>query len=200
MPMSAFSLDLLAWRREVAQIYADVRGCKEPESGHGRWRRRRDALFAGSPESPLPTGDVRRSRGLLVASYDPGWRAVVPLEPAEAHERVLDGGSDGPVRMQRAGILRTPWGTLDAWWLPSYGGGLFVPVRDAGSGTLSYGGGRYLLDTVKGADLGAAEGGLVVDLNFLYNPSCAYDPHWTCPLAPPGNVLPMRVPAGELQT
>lgn len=197
--MSAFSLDLLAWRREVAQTYADVRGCEDPVEGHLRWRRRRDALFAGSPESPLPAGDPRRSTGLPVTSYDPAWRAMVPLEAAEAEERVLDGGADGPVSMQRAGVLHTPWGPLDAWWLPAYGGGLFVPVRDAGSGTLSYGGGRYLLDTVKGADLGAAAGGLVVDLNFLYNPSCAYDPRWTCPLAPPGNVLPLRVPVGELQ-
>jgi uncharacterized protein (DUF1684 family) len=71
-------------------------------------------------------------------------------------------------------------------------------VRDASAGTTSYGGGRYLLDTVKGADLGSVAGGLlVVDLNFLYHPSCAYDPAWVCPLAPPGNVLPVAVEAGE---
>lgn len=196
--MSAFSLDLLAWRRDVAQTYADVRLSDQPAQGHAGWCRRRDALFAASPESPLPAGDARRSTGLPVPPYDPAWRAIVPLEPAETDERVLDGGDDGAVRMRRVGVLRTPWGSLDAWWLPSYGGGLFVPVGDAGSGTLSYGGGRYLLDTVKGADLGAAERGLVVDLNFLYNPSCAYDPRWTCPLAPPGNVLAVSVPVGEL--
>jgi len=38
-------------------------------------------------------------------------------------------------------------------------------------------GGRYLLDTVKGVDLGSTDEGLVVDLNFLYHPSCAYDRH-----------------------
>ena len=61
------------------------------------------------------------------------------------------------------------------------------------------GAGRYLLDTVKGADLGGdvREGVLVLDLNFAYNPSCAYDPDWACPLAPPGNVLVPKVPVGE---
>ena len=83
-----------------------------------------------------------------------------------------------------------------------YGGGLWVPVHDASSGASSYGGGRYLLDTVKGADLGSTRTAtgeeLVLDLNFLYNPSCAYDPAWACPLAPPGNRLEAAVEAGEL--
>lgn len=85
------------------------------------------------------------------------------------------------------------------WWLGSYGGGVFVPVKDTSAGHATYGGGRYVLDTVKGADLGgsAADGILVLDLNFAYNPSCAYDPAWACPLAPPGNVLAREVGAGE---
>ena len=79
---------------------------------------------------------------------------------------------------------------------------LFGLVKDAAAGTTTYGCGRYLLDTVNGADLGGASGAgpdvLVVDLNFAYNPSCAYDPAWACPLAPPGSTLPVPVVAGEL--
>ena len=67
----------------------------------------------------------------------------------------------------------------------------------ATAGTDSYGGGRYLLDTAKGADLGAAGDSIVLDLNFLYHPSCRYSPAWTCPLAPAGNTLPAAVHAGE---
>jgi len=67
------------------------------------------------------------------------------------------------------------------------------PDRTAGS----YGGGRYLLDTAKGADLGARDARLVVDLNFLYHPSCRYDDAWLCPLAPPENSVAARVEAGE---
>ena len=86
------------------------------------------------------------------------------------------------------------------WWLRSYGGGVFVPVKDATAGPASYGGGRYLVDTVKGADLGgeARDGTLVLDFNFAYNPSCAYDPAWACPLAQAGNTLSRPLLAGEL--
>ncbi|MFC6345131.1 DUF1684 domain-containing protein, partial [Nocardioides hankookensis] len=92
-------------------------------------------------------------------------------------------------------------GTLDLWRLTSYGGGLFLPLRDGSSGRPggSYGGGRYLLDTIKGADLGGTPDRLVVDLNFAYAPSCAYDPAWACPLAPAGNRVDDEVPVGERQ-
>jgi uncharacterized protein (DUF1684 family) len=61
-----------------------------------------------------------------------------------------------------------------------------------------YGGGRYLLDTVKGADLGVTgTGELVLDFNYAYNPSCAHDARWSCPLAPPENVVPVAIRAGE---
>jgi uncharacterized protein (DUF1684 family) len=98
------------------------------------------------------------------------------------------------VRFARA--LTEPM-TLDLYWLDAYGGGLFVPFRDATSGDESYGAGRYVLDTIKGADLGARHGRLVLDLNFAYQPSCSYDPRWTCPLAPPANRLDVAVRAGE---
>jgi uncharacterized protein (DUF1684 family) len=83
------------------------------------------------------------------------------------------------------------------WWLEQYAGGLFLPLRDATAGAESYGGGRYLLDTAKGADLGTVGERRVVDLNFLYHPSCRYDPAWLCPLAPPENSVTARVEAGE---
>jgi uncharacterized protein (DUF1684 family) len=72
-----------------------------------------------------------------------------------------------------------------------------VPLRDATAGTTTYGAGRYLLDTVKGADLGMEGDRLVLDFNFAYNPSCAYDPRWVCPLAPPPNRLDVAIEAGE---
>ena len=90
------------------------------------------------------------------------------------------------------------WVSLDVWRLTSYGGGIFVPFRDGTAGTSTYGAGRYLIDTIKGADLGGDASGLVVDFNFAYNPSCAYDSAWVCPLAPPGNRLAAPVRGGEL--
>jgi uncharacterized protein (DUF1684 family) len=89
---------------------------------------------------------------------------------------------------------------VDVWWLAQYGGGLFVPLRDASAGRGSYGGGRYLLDTAKGADLGGTGAAIVVDLNFAYHPSCRYNPRWECPLAPEGNRIDIEVLAGERLT
>ncbi len=75
---------------------------------------------------------------------------------------------------------------------------MFIPFRDATSGQTTYGGGRYLLDTAKGADLGTNGDALVLDFNFAYHPSCHYDPQWVCPLAPPPNRLAVPIEAGEL--
>jgi uncharacterized protein (DUF1684 family) len=86
---------------------------------------------------------------------------------------------------------------LAVYWLEGYGGGLWLPFADATSGEITYGGGRYLYDTIKGADLGATASGFVLDFNFAYNPSCAYDERWSCPLSPPENRLPFAVNAGE---
>jgi uncharacterized protein (DUF1684 family) len=126
-------------------------------------------------------------------------RFVVPLDtkadPIRLH---VPTAADGLVAMDRLGrVTLGELGRLDVWWLGGYGGGVFLPLRDGSAGTTTYGGGRYLLDTIKGADLGGDVGHLVVDLNFAYHPSCTYDPRWSCPLAPEGNVLDATVAAGE---
>jgi uncharacterized protein (DUF1684 family) len=189
------SLQVLDWRRRTAALYAQVRTDSDVPAAHARWAREREQMFRAHPASPVRD----RAYRLPVAPYHPRWRAEVALEPASPARVEIPTGTDGVVPFERLGVLRGPWGDLDAWWLASYGGGVWVPVRDATSGRSSYGGGRYLLDTVKGADLGStADGRLVLDLNFLYAPSCAHDEAWACPLAPPGNVLDVAVPAGEL--
>lgn len=192
------TLSLLSWRRTVSELYAAVRATPDAEAGWNRWRAVRDQLFADHPDSP-----VQRShfRGLRYRPYDPTLRFAVRVQGTEPARMEVSTTTDGIVPFTRDGKVELPGlGTLDVWWLESYGGGIFLPLRDATCGENSYGGGRYLLDTVKGADLGEEEGRLIVDLNFLYNPSCAYDARWTCPLPPPGNVLTASIEAGELWT
>lgn len=193
-------LDLLDWRRRVGALYAEIRSTAEPGLAHERWRATRDALLATHPQSPIPEDARARFTGVPVAPYDPAFRFEVTLDPDVEPGRLdVPTGTDGVVRLDRIGRFSLAGlGSLDAWWVTGYGGGLFVPVRDATAGVTTYGGGRYVLDTIKGADLGGRDGRVVVDLNFAYNPSCAYDPMWACPLAPSGNVLAVPVPAGEL--
>ena len=197
--MAVPSLTLLDWRRRVFALYAAVRDTTDPAAAHALWRSSRDELLGSHPESPLPSTARSPFRGLPVAPYDPAWRFEAVVEGAAPAVLEVPTGTDGVVRFDRLGVARLPGvGALDVWWLGDYGGGVFVPVKDASSGRTSYGGGRYLLDTVKGADLGGEDDRLVLDLNFAYNPSCAYDPAWACPLPPAGNVLEVEVPAGEL--
>ncbi|HEV7212709.1 MAG TPA: DUF1684 domain-containing protein [Blastococcus sp.] len=192
------TLTLLAWRRRTAGLYAAARAAGDPETGWRAWRAGRDELFAGHPDSPLDDGARASFRGLPFAPYDPALRFEPRLEPAEPRQLGLPTADDGVVPLDRIGTVALgELGRLDVWWLGGYGGGIFLPLRDGTAGQSTYGGGRYLLDTIKGADLGGTADRLVVDLNFAYHPSCTYDPRWSCPLAPEGNRIAAPVHAGE---
>jgi uncharacterized protein (DUF1684 family) len=193
-------LDLLDWRRRVFALYAEVRAAADPAVAHEHWRTVRDDLLRSHPQSPIAADRRGAFPGARYAPYDASLRFELVVDTDVPPARLeVPTGTDGIVPFERIGVLHLPGlGDLDVWWLAAYGGGVFVPVKDAGAGRSTYGGGRYLLDTVKGADLGGAGGRLVVDLNFAYNPSCAYDPAWACPLAQAGNTLPVAVNAGEL--
>jgi uncharacterized protein (DUF1684 family) len=199
------ALQLQDWRRRMFGLYAGVRhlSVHDPAEGHELWKSGRDELFAGHPQSPLLPDDRARFTGLTVSRYDPDWRFELEVRrPEEPARMLIDDSSDGPIPFSLVGTVRIPYlGTLDVWRLRTYGGGLFLPVKDALAGQPggTYGGGRYVLDTVKGADLGsgADDDSLIVDFNFAYNPSCVYDPSWSCPLAPAGNTLRDDIPVGE---
>ncbi|HEX2049728.1 MAG TPA: DUF1684 domain-containing protein [Actinomycetota bacterium] len=192
---------LLDWKRRVFALYADVRAAPDRAAAWGRWRAARDELFATHPQSPLPR-DARASfAGLDYFDYDPAARVCADVAPADPVTYDIATSTDSAYSFTRVGSARFELSgralELELYWLEGYGGGLFVPFRDATSGAETYGGGRYLLDTVKGADLGHDGDALVLDFNFAYNPSCAYDPRWTCPLAPPPNRLDVAVRCGE---
>jgi uncharacterized protein (DUF1684 family) len=192
------TLTLLGWRRRVTALYAAARAARDPEAGWQTWRDGRDELFAGHPDSPLDEASRAAFSGLPYAPYDPALRFQAELRPAAATRVEIATADDGTVLLDRIGTVTLgDVGRLDVWWLGGYGGGIFLPLRDGSAGTSTYGGGRYLLDTVKGADLGGDDARLVVDLNFAYHPSCTYDPRWSCPLAPEGNRVPGPVAAGE---
>ena len=192
---AAETLTLLDWKRRVFALYAAVRSM-EPESGWELWRDTRDELFRSHPQSPRP-GYTE----LAYYDYDPAARVLAELEDLEAAPAAIETSGPEPILFMpfaRAHFeLRGESLALELNWLASYGGGVFLSFRDSTSGTTTYGGGRYLLDTVKGADLGETDGKLVLDFNFAYNPSCSYDPGWVCPLAPPANRLSIAVDAGE---
>jgi len=201
-------LTLADWRRTIATLYAEVRARArtDPVDAWEHWRATRERLYREHPQSPVPAA-VRAGFRAHHWPYDPGLRFEVPVvtDADEASRPALQLPNSGvdTLAFTRLGHVSIPFavGTrrLAVFWMAGYAGGLFLPFRDATNGTETYGAGRYLLDSAKSADLGpgATPGSLVLDFNFAFHPSCAFDPKWSCPLAPPENRLDIRIEAGE---
>ena len=202
-------LTLADWRRRVAALYVEVRAmaASDPAIALSHWRAVRERLYREHPQSPVPV-DQRSTFRALHFAHDPRLRfqaIVEPAAPPEPGALALDLPNSGSetLAFRRVGTVRLPLPNgerqLSVFWLAGYAGGLFIPFRDATNGTSTYGAGRYLVDAAKSADLGAdpATGALNLDFNFAYQPSCAFDPRWACPLAPPENRLELEVRAGE---
>jgi uncharacterized protein (DUF1684 family) len=192
-------LTLLDWRRRVADMYSAVRAKlpTDAPAAHALWRSTRDELFRTHPQSPLVESDRATFGGLPYYDYDPrlAKRGRVRQLPEDRYD--VGTSTGGVIPFVRFGAVDLDVGSLEVFWLDAYSGGVFLPFRDATAGKTTYGGGRYLLDTAKSADLGAIGDELVLDFNFAYHPSCRYDPKWVCPLAPLGNRLQVAIEAGE---
>lgn len=201
-PTSPDVLELIDYRRRVTELYRQVREADGAGPAWRRWRDGRDALFRTHPQSPYQARARTTFDTLPYFDHDPAWRTVGRLEvDGRAESFTIGHSSGGHTNATRVGVLVFELAgeqrMLSAYWLEQYGGGLFVPFRDTTSGATTYGGGRYLLDTAKGADLGTAAGALVLDFNYAYHPSCAHDPRWSCPLALPDDRIDLAVEAGE---
>ena len=194
-------LTLLDWKRRIFELYARVRADDAPERAWRRWCAVRDELFAEHQQSPLDEALRTDFGGLDMYAYDPRFRVLGEVEPREHLPLAIGTGGGETITFVRFAAtnfeLEGEELSLDLYWLEGYGGGLFLPFRDPTSESETYGGGRYLLDTVKGSDLGESGGRLVLDFNFAYNPSCSYDTRWVCPLAPPDNRTDTAIRAGE---
>ena len=194
-------LTLLDWKRTIFELYAAIRASTDVEGAWRRWRDVRERLFRMHPQSPVAETHRNEFRGCRYFEYDPAARVLAEVSalPPEHREIVTSTGVSYSFTRFGEGTFELYGArcSLELYWLNGYGSGVFVPFGDGTSGETTYPAGRYLLDTVKGADLGSSEGRLVFDFNFAYNPSCAYDPRWVCPLAPTENWLPVHVAAGE---
>lgn len=195
-------LSLADWRRQISEIYAEVRRNPNAEDAWRQYRRKRDALFATHPQSPLTDTQKTVFRNLPYFPYNPDWRIHATIDSnvtAETFRIHLPNDGDfsytriARVHFQAQAIEHS----LSLFWVEGYGGGLFLPFRDKSNGQSSYGGGRYLYDGIKGADLNIGFEKFVLDFNFAYNPSCGYNDHWVCPLSPPENRLRVAINAGE---
>ena len=200
--MVAPEYDIADWRRRTFALYAEVRAASEPLAAREIWRAGRESLFRHHQQSPLVDNPARTSWSFCAYPYDRDLRLIVALETVQDGETLATTvGADGTLQLRpfarTVGLRNSLGGELTLYWTEGYGGGIFLPFADATTGDETYGGGRYLLDTIKGADLGGSDGTLVADFNFAYQPSCSYSARWTCPLAPAENRFSFAVRGGE---
>ena len=196
-------LSLWGYRRLVSEQYRRVRATDVSENAWSRWRSERDDLFVTHSQSPFEADRRDRGTGLPFFPYDPAWRIEAVITPVDPVPLSAGHSSDGATSLVRFALASfpAPYGPemmeLSLFWIDVYGGGVFLPFRDETNGSETYGGGRYLLDTIKGADLGSSGDRVLFDFNFAYHPSCVFSDRWSCPLAPPENRLSVEVRAGE---
>jgi uncharacterized protein len=169
------------------------------------FRKEKDADFKESLDSPIPERDRPGFTGLRYFPPDPALRVVATVEPPESGGIFVMQTSDGRDReYERHALLRftldgqgyhltayrTPDADDDEPW--------FVPFRDSQAGRETYGAGRYLEIRPPRPATGAGPRAVTIDFNLAYNPYCAYNPAYSCPLPPAENTLPVAIRAGEM--
>jgi len=208
--MSEF-LDLYDYRSRVGAMYRErtqaIMAGADPVATWQRFCIVKNELFAHHPQSPLDEEQRRTFQGLSYFPYNPAMCFVVDVDTnVEPAHLTVQMNAEETMEMTTVGHVRfTVDGqpaVLSLYWLNIYGGGLFLPFRDATCPAESYGGGRYLFDTIKGSDFLPVPGvtgwnRIMLDFNYAYNPSCAYNIRWVCPLAPVENRLSVSIRAGE---
>ena len=162
------------------------------------FRAEKDAFFREHPNSPLTASQRATFRGL---DYFPENEAMIVRAPLETdgvdrdQAVVMQTTTGGEQTYHRSGLVRFEVdgepAAVTLYASPEMHE-LFVPFRDATSGKETYGAGRYL--EVAPPD---EQGNVVVDFNDAYNPYCAYNPEWSCPIPPGENWLPVAIRAGE---
>jgi len=203
--------DLYDYRHLNASLYRErARAVLAGEDAVETWQRfraGRDELFAAHPQSALDEEQRGQFQSLSYFSYNPSMCVIASLDTnIEGATFTVAMNAQEPMTMTRAARLHFEIEgqtvSLSVYWLNVYGGGLFLPFRDATCPDESYGGGRYLFDTIKGSDFLPVSGSttnerVLLDFNYAYNPSCAYNSKWVCPLSPPENRLRVAIRAGE---
>jgi uncharacterized protein (DUF1684 family) len=206
-------LDLYDYRCRVAEMYRARRKATLDRDDAAtvlqRFRESKNQLFAKHSQSALDQEQKQQFQGLRYFPYNPAMCVEADIESdVEPLLVSVAMNAEETMTMTTVGrlhfVLEGVKVALSLYWLNIYGGGLFLPFRDTTSPAVSYGGGRYLFDTIKGSDYLSVTGSsrderILLDFNYAYNPSCAYNDRWVCPLAPVENRLKVPIRAGEMK-
>ena len=161
------------------------------------FRREKDQFFRTHQTSPLTPSQKRSFQGLHYYPENSALRFHLPLDANIAHDTIVMETSTGDTQSYtRAGKITFAVDGQDAT-LFVYASDdnphqFFLPFRDATSGKETYGAGRYLETELED------DGTVLVDFNLAYNPYCAYNEQWSCPIPPVENWLKAPITAGEM--
>jgi len=164
-------------------------------------RTNKERYFRSSDRSPVPPEFRGESfPGLAYYSIDPEYRFTVPLTRDDDPETItVETTADGEQTYRRVGTFDITVETTPvsiAAYEPTDGSDrLWVPFRDATSGSETYGAGRYI--DLEPTEDHNDDGTWTLDLNRAYNPTCAYNPAYECPLVPAENWLDVPIEVGE---
>lgn len=159
------------------------------------FRAAKDEFFALDPRSPLTDEQRAAFEGLDYFPEEPALRIEAPLDTDVEHDEIRMQTTTGDEQVyRRAGVVRFDADGEQAeitLYASEHQHGFFVPFRDATSGKETYGAGRYLEAEV------VDDGRVLLDFNLAYNPYCAYNERWSCPLPPIENWLNVAIRGGE---
>ncbi|WP_192821979.1 DUF1684 domain-containing protein [Rufibacter sp. LB8] len=161
-----------------------------------KFRESKDLSFSSVTRSPLPDSLRRLFRKLTY--YDPTRDYEVtadflPEERAEPVSMPMTTGTKEPYFIKGKAEFELDGNTHTLTLYQKAGAAsdtLFIPFTDQTNGFETYGGGRYLDAIPNGKTI-------VLDFNKAYNPFCAYNPAFACPMPPAENRLKVKIPAGE---
>jgi hypothetical protein len=158
-------------------------------------RTEKDKYMKEDAKSPMPDKFKQEFKGLKYFPIDNKYRFEMKITEFDKKEPLVMLTSKGKKRdFINYGYFEIKIGdkTFRLYaYLSKNANYLFIPFRDKTSGKESYGGGRYL-DLVLNKN-----GEYVVDFNLSYNPYCAYNYKYSCPIPPAENSLPAAIKAGE---
>jgi uncharacterized protein (DUF1684 family) len=161
------------------------------------FRQHKDEYFADGDHSPIPEDELEAFSGLDYFDENPdlAFELAVEVNHPDAHTHIVLDTSDGEtIEFLRAGRItfEVDGRTVSLTVLKDLDRGrFFLPFTDKTTGVTTYEGGRYLDPQLD------RKGKLTVDFNYAYNPYCAYDEGWSCPLPPEENSLDVPIEAGE---
>ncbi len=160
-----------------------------------QFRKEKDEFFRQGPQSPLTPEQRQAFKGLKYYPVDPKYRIItklIKLDDPEIIEIPTTGGSSQHyIKFGKITFAIDDQNCELIIFQSTHDNHLFLPFRDATAGKETYGAGRYVEVELLEDDT------CIVDFNLAYNPYCAYNDNWVCPMTPFENYLNCEIKAGE---